>query len=379
LTVAAALAAAAHAAILGAWLDKPVQAALTPQRQTTLPMNARQIGLAQPAVGSVVATMPEAASTDERGLASRTMPAPWTGGAPWVAPPAQAMTTVAAALPAPLPAPVSTPSGGGTPSGRDEALDPFASAGPSDRAEPAGPASGPPAAAPPAPPGYRTRLPPSLSLHYEVRRGEASALARLDWSLDGDGHYAIELRATTDDPATRPKPAALTPHWTSRGTLDAAGIAPERFAVSRRGRERHAANFQRDAGIVTFAGPGQTWPLVEGAQDRLSWMVQLSAVLQADPALAQAGATVSMVVVGAHGDADVWTFVASGAQTIEGPRGEPVVAVLLQRESRHLHDPQVQVWLAPDMHHLPLRMRLTSKRSGESTEFRLRTLQLEAR
>ena len=218
-----------------------------------------------------------------------------------------------------------------------------------------------------------------MTLHYEVRRGETSGHARLDWQVRDDGRYAIELRAVDANNAGRPMPAALTPHWTSRGTLDAAGIAPERFAVSRRGRERHAANFQREAGIVTFAGPARTWPLVQGVQDRLSWMLQLAAVLQADPALEAAGASVSMMVVGAHGDADIWTFTALGTESIEGPHGEPIAAVLLQRESRHVHDPRVQVWLAPDMYHLPVRLRLTLRRSGESTEFRLRALQPEAR
>ena len=218
-----------------------------------------------------------------------------------------------------------------------------------------------------------------MTLHYTVTRGDRMGAARLDWRRADDGRYEIELRGI----AEAPEPgaiagstiAALTPHWTSRGSFDAAGIAPERFAVSRRGRERHAANFQRESGIVSFAGPSRTWPLAGGAQDRLSWMLQLAAVLQADPALAVVGAQVSMMVVGAHGDANLWAFTALRFEVIEGAGGEPVQTLMLRREARHAHDPQVEVWVAPALHHLPIRLRLARQSSAESTEFRLRALQ----
>jgi hypothetical protein len=190
----------------------------------------------------------------------------------------------------------------------------------------------------------------------------------------------MELRAQPDAAAARPRAGERprptpAPQWSSRGQLDAAGLAPERFAVSRRGRERHAANFQRDQGLVSFAGPTRTWPLAAGAQDRLSWIVQLASILQAQPELAQPGAPISMMVVGAHGDAAVWTFVVQGPEVIGGPQGEPMATVRLHRAARAAHDPQVEVWLAPSLHHLPVRLRLMPGAARESTEWRLRALQ----
>jgi hypothetical protein len=227
---------------------------------------------------------------------------------------------------------------------------------------------------------YPTQLPPPLTLHYAVTRGAAEAEARLTWR-HADGRYEIELRSSLDaapgrrrGAAAAPKPlAALTPHWTSRGVFDEAGVAPERFAVARRGRERHAANFRREEGIVSFSGPAQTWPLAAGAQDRLSWMVQLAAVLQADAALAAPGTRISMLVVGAHGDAEVWTFEVLGSDTLAGQSGETIAALRLRREARFAHDVHVEAWLAPALHHLPARLKLS--RRGESTEFALRALQ----
>jgi len=236
--------------------------------------------------------------------------------------------------------------------------------------QPSLPGSPPPPSSP-APPTYRTAPPPSMDMKYEVRRGGYAGDARITWRIDVDGRYTLEMQGTGAAGA----PASLTPHWTSRGALDADGVAPERFAVSRRGRERHAANFRRDAGIVSFAGPARTWPLAAGAQDRLSWIVQLAAVLQAEPALAAAGTQISMMVVGAHGDAGLWTFTVQRQVVVEGLGGEAVPAWLLHRESDHAHDPRVQVWLAPSLHYLPVRLRLTLPRSDESTEMHLRALQ----
>ncbi|MBL8324938.1 MAG: DUF3108 domain-containing protein [Rubrivivax sp.] len=268
------------------------------------------------------------------------------------------------------------------------------------------PADGLAAQAPPstALPTYRTAPPPSMDLDYEVLRGGVRGSARLEWRTSGGGdaaagpsfgsarRYTLALRGQPAVPegergplaasesfvpagrsATRPTPA---PHWTSQGSFDADGIAPERFAVVRRGKERHAANFRRDTGQVSFSGPSITWPLAAGAQDRLSWMVQLAAVLQADPALADdPAARISMMVIGAHGDADIWTFVAQGREAFPGPGGEIVDARRFRREARHAHDTDIEVWVARELHHLPVRLQLVRRQGGESTEFRWRALQ----
>ena len=61
----------------------------------------------------------------------------------------------------------------------------------------------------------------------------------------------------------------------SQGRLGAAGLAPERYVESRRGREQRAVNFQHEAGRITFSGPQLQYPLLPGAQDRLSWICLL--------------------------------------------------------------------------------------------------------
>lgn len=214
-------------------------------------------------------------------------------------------------------------------------------------------------------PVYATRLPPAATLHYSLRRGTASGQAVLRWSPDGD-RYALSLHGHL--------PKAPTVGWASQGTIDAHGIAPERYTESRLGRELRAANFQRDSGRITFSGPPLEHKLPPGAQDRLSWMLQLGAVLAADRALEAPGQNVQLFVVGSRGDAEVWTFTVQGRAQVDLPGTGQVDSVLLRREPRRTYDTLVEVWLDPARHHLPVRIQLTLR--GDSTQFVLEQLTL---
>jgi len=211
------------------------------------------------------------------------------------------------------------------------------------------------------PPVYATRLPPPLTLHYEIGAGDAPRPATLQWAPGADG-YTLQLLEAG--------PTAAGRH--SQGTLDAHGVAPERYTESRRGRELRAANFRRDAGVISFSGPAQQHALLPGAQDRLSWIVQLAGILGANPALATPGATLQMLVAGTRGDAEVWDFTAQGFEAVDQPEGSSTRALKLQREPRRLYDTQVQVWVDPAQHWLPQRLRLTLRASGQAIEWRLR-------
>ena len=214
-------------------------------------------------------------------------------------------------------------------------------------------------------PVYQTRLPPAQTLVYDLRRGNAIGRAELDWR-PSDTHYQLTLQGHAV--------GAPLLAWTSLGGLDSTGLAPLRHTESRRGRDLRAVNFQRDAGRVTFSGPQIQYPLVPGGQDRLSWMVQLAAVMAANPDLAQAQAQVSIWVVGTRGDADVWTFTVQGRSALDLSWGRVENTIHLVREPRRPYDTQVQVWLDPTRHHLPVQAFLMVRASGVGTEFRLRDL-----
>ncbi|HEY6133484.1 MAG TPA: DUF3108 domain-containing protein [Rubrivivax sp.] len=212
------------------------------------------------------------------------------------------------------------------------------------------------------PPVYPTRIAAPVHLDYEVRRGALTGRAQLDWAHDGL-EYTLSLSAQVS--------GLDLPGQASRGVFDAAGLAPVRFVDRRRGRDRHAANFDREAGRISFSGPATTYPLVPGAQDRLSWMLQLPAIVDADPARWAAGSQVTMFVAGARGDAEAWAFSVRGVEAAVLPSGASVQALHLVREPRRPYDTRVEVWLDPARQHLPLRARMTTLPGGEALELTL--------
>jgi hypothetical protein len=210
-------------------------------------------------------------------------------------------------------------------------------------------------------PRYRTRMPPPITLRYELLRGSLHGTGELTWRPQGD-RYEIKLEGRLGN---QPE---LT--QTSTGEIDADGVAPQRYVDQRLRRATAAANFQRDAGKVTFSGPSTEFDLRPGTQDRLSWMMQLAAIVSAEPHLRSPGSKIAMHVVGAQGDASVWVFRCIGPEAVQAG-GATVDAIKFVREPREPYDTQVQVWLDPLRHDLPVRTMQKSGSNDETVELRL--------
>jgi len=186
-------------------------------------------------------------------------------------------------------------------------------------------------------------LPPAATLHYQVRRGFLRGDGEIRWQPAGDT-YRVVLEARI---------AGLTLLvQTSEGAIDGNGLAPLRFLDQRARRAAQAANFNRDSGRITFSGTTAEAPLVAGAQDRLSWMIQLAGIVAADPALLHEGSRITMAVVGARGDAGIWSLRYVGEETVETASGS-VSAVKLVREGRTANDTTAEIWLDPARSYLP--------------------------
>ncbi len=326
------------------------------------------------------ASRPAAASPAPRALSVRHIVAPVaqpTGMPPAEAPPAARTVPAkpaAMAVRRPLPSPVAPPAA--PPPGPQVLAAQVAADAPAPEvvdAPPSLPALVPaaltlaamasPGAAEPPPPTYRTRVPPSTQLQYELRRGALTGEGELRWQRSADG-YEMSMEGSVF--------GFQVLSQASRGGFDLAGVAPLRFVDRRRGRDLRAANFQRDRGLITYSGSSAQYPLPAGAQDRLSWMVQLAAIVEAEPARFRPGEQVEMAVSGSRGDTDVWTFTVSGREAVDiaGARLERSLA--LRREPRKPYDTRVEVWLDPARHHLPARIRLSSERGAEALDFVLK-------
>ena len=197
-------------------------------------------------------------------------------------------------------------------------------------------------------PLYRTRVPPPATLRYALRLAGAAGTAEIRWRPDGEA-YGLRLEGRVEGGPT------LT--QASDGGFDAAGLAPVRHTDARTRRGMLATNFQRDAGRISFSGSRAQVALARGSQDRLSWMVQLAAVLAAEPALRQPGAVVSIPVAGLRGEAAVWRFrTVDSDATADLPVGPPLVRLVRERQGPY--DVDIEVALDPARHFLPATLSL---------------------
>lgn len=211
------------------------------------------------------------------------------------------------------------------------------------------------------PPVYATALPPPLSRRYRLARGALAGSAELHWAPGADGRYVATLAGELAGQRVL--------DWRSAGALDAAGIAPERYvARGRNGRGAQAANFQREAGKLSYAGPAVEFALVPGAQDRLTVLLQVPAIVAADPQRFGTGARLQVFVTGARGDADVWSFEVEGEEDVAAADGMPVRTLRLVREPRKRFDTRVELWLDPARRFLPLRARLWAPGGADALE-----------
>jgi hypothetical protein len=202
-------------------------------------------------------------------------------------------------------------------------------------------------------PVYATLIPPATTLQFRMRRGMLHGKAELAWKPDG-GRYEARFEANVSGLTL------LT--QVSQGGFDAAGLAPQRFTDKRPRRSATAANFQRAAGPagakVTFSGSASEVALHPGAQDRLSWMVQLSAIAGAEPQRLAAQGRILMHVIGARADAAVWQFVSSGEEVIAA-NPAPLRVVHLQRLPQSAYDTRVDIWLEAKPPHWLVRAHLS--------------------
>jgi hypothetical protein len=223
-----------------------------------------------------------------------------------------------------------------------------------------------PAAAAPLPaeaasaPVYPVRLPPPARLAYTLRSGMLRGSGQLHWAPAGDG-YRLTLEGTVFGMSVL--------SWTSEGRLDASGLVPRRFTDKRLNRDPRIANFDHDRRRITYAGRSDERPLFEGAQDRLSWMVQLPAILLADASLQAVGRRVALYVSGARADAGVWAFEAQGREALDLPGARVPDALHLIRVSRKDGDNQADAWLDPARGLLPVRARFSDGDGGDVTDF----------
>ena len=228
----------------------------------------------------------------------------------------------------------------------------LAAANPPDTAMPVAQTATPAVAA--APPAAKAVLkfsfPPSSRLKYDIK-GEVKGFpyrvnGEILWVQDGKSydarmeisHFLLGSRVQT-----------------SAGLLTTHGLEPTRFGD--KVRSEVAAHFDREKNKVTFSANTPDVPLLPGAQDQLSIFMQLASMLSAEPGRFPKGTTLPFQAVGPR-SAESWVFTVGDSETLELPGGE-LRALRLWRDPSGEFDPRVEIWLAPAVGYLPVRIRLT--------------------
>jgi hypothetical protein len=183
----------------------------------------------------------------------------------------------------------------------------------------------------------------------------------LEWTSDGrDYQLRLESSALFITLITQ----------TSVGSIGAGGLQPERYADKRLRRSEKAAHFRRDSGRITFSGNSNSAALQPGAQDRLSVLMQLAATAAGNTAMFMRNSQLSIQVAGTD-EADNWVFSVEGEEALELPAGK-TAAVRVLRTPRKDFDARLELWLAPTLGYLPVRIKQTEA-NGNTFDLQLRS------
>ena len=196
----------------------------------------------------------------------------------------------------------------------------------------------------------RLEYPGDVSLAFEgvfSRQGvQRKGVGQLQWKSDGVS-YDMSLQASYF--------GITLLSQSSVGSLAAQGLEPLRYGDRRGVRSEQAAHFRRENAQIEFSNNKPAAALLPGAQDRLSVIMQLAALLLGD---AQRHLTAKRIVLQVAGidDAQVWEFVIEGAEPVTLPTKQ-VQALRLQRKPRDEFDQRLEIWLAAELGYLPVRIK----------------------
>lgn len=210
-----------------------------------------------------------------------------------------------------------------------------------------------PAAAASVPAAVAFDWPPSTRLSYKLLghyRGPVEGTAQVDWLRQGN-RYQVHL-GTAIGPV-------LSRHITSEGELTAQGLSPRRFdgeqKVLLRSPRRWTQRFGPERVTLT---DGKDVPTQPGVQDEASQFVQLTWLFTTQPQRLKVGQSVEMPLAISK-RLDRWTYDVVGEELLQFPFGEVATFRLKPRREAGGGDLTPEVWVAPTLQYLPVRIRLT--------------------
>ncbi len=197
--------------------------------------------------------------------------------------------------------------------------------------------------------------PPSTRLSYRLSgfyRGPVEGQARVEWLRNG-AQYQVHMDLGIG-PSFAP---LLSRRVTSEGDITPQGLFPRRFEEVTRAlfRDPRRVSIALDDKAVRLPS-GAELPRPLGVQDSASQFVQLTWLFTTQPERLQAGQAVEFPLALPR-QLQVWTYDVLATEQLETPAGTvQAVHVKPRREARPGGDLTAEVWFAPSLQYLPVRI-----------------------
>jgi hypothetical protein len=197
--------------------------------------------------------------------------------------------------------------------------------------------------------------PPSTRLDYLLVgnfRGPVTGQARVEWRRSGT-RYQVNLELTIG-PSFSP---LVSRRISSDGEITPEGLRPTRYDEETRAvlRDTRRLSIALEPGLVRLPS-GREFPRPPGVQDSASQFVQLTWLFTTQPQLLQPGQVIAFPLALPR-QMDVWTYDVLATEPVDTPAGAvDAVHVKPRREAKAGSDLTAEVWFAPSLQYLPVRL-----------------------
>jgi hypothetical protein len=196
-----------------------------------------------------------------------------------------------------------------------------------------------------------TRLSYVLTGNYQ---GEIHGSGQVEWIRQGD-RYQVHVDVVVGLSFA----PLMSRRLSSEGRITPQGLQPQRFAQTTKQAfsPERAQQMQFEPGLVTLAN-GARWPAGPGVQDTASQFVQMTWAFGTQPERLRPGRAVE-VPLALPGHVSLWRYEVGEEETLYTPFGAlQAIPVLPRRAARAGGDLVPQMWFAPGLRYLPVRIRI---------------------
>jgi hypothetical protein len=194
---------------------------------------------------------------------------------------------------------------------------------------------------------------------YDVFFGEYTemrTIAQVEYRLRFEGdRYAMHSEGSARGLTALFYSGLIT--QSSSGRIGTDGVQPERYVERRGKRAPRTVEVDRAHCEVVFADSTRR-PLPEGAQDRLSSLLQLALLARSAPSSFEAGRQVDLPEF-TNSSVQIARYRSEGAQRLETGNGPLHTLHLVRLKQGGAEEPTIEIWLGYDHAMLPVRIRVT--------------------